>query len=202
MTANQINYARHQEDVRHNLETESQGRQVIAETGRHNLVTEDIGWYNAYEAGRHNRETESIGWFTAKETKRHNIAQEGIGWANVNLGYANLAEVTRHNKANEALGWSNVDIARKANTINEVNAITKAAEADTHRTAVNEQKRHNIQSEKNDLFKIQYSYDALKHQVTNDAWKNYINWTDVFIPNNFIGGINNATKQSAYQSLF
>lgn len=73
MTSNQINYAKHKEEVRHNKEMESQGRSVIQETGRHNLASEDIGYSNVglgysnlAESSRHNRAQESINWFTAQ----------------------------------------------------------------------------------------------------------------------------------------
>lgn len=73
MTANQINYARHREDNRHNLETERQGRDVITETHRHNVEQEKIGWGNV-----------GVGYAQVAEAKRHNIATERINWYDVN----------------------------------------------------------------------------------------------------------------------
>lgn len=175
MTANQINYARHLEDKRHNKVMEDQGQQVIRETGRHNLVTEDIAWYNAYEQGRHNKATESIGWFTAKEQKRHNLASEDIGRQNV------------------ALGWAQVEVSKRANTINEVNAITRAQEADTHRWQVEKQaqetKRHNVQTEINQKQNTILGYNQLQANIKNNAIRNSIYWVDTWVPNNFITGI-------------
>lgn len=70
MTANQIRYAEHKENVRHNKTSEG-------ETKRHNVASEGIGrtqasaamsqagasWAGVAESSRHNREQESINWF-------------------------------------------------------------------------------------------------------------------------------------------
>lgn len=58
MTSNQIEFAKHRENQRHN-------RFVEGETRRHNTQEEGIGWGNLGELGRHNRVTESINWYSA-----------------------------------------------------------------------------------------------------------------------------------------
>lgn len=58
MTSNQIEFAKHKENQRHN-------RFVEGETKRHNVQEEGIGWGNLGELGRHNRATESINWYSA-----------------------------------------------------------------------------------------------------------------------------------------
>jgi hypothetical protein len=47
MTQNQINFAKLQEDKRHNLEMERQGVQSIGENVRHNYALEGVNWYTA-----------------------------------------------------------------------------------------------------------------------------------------------------------
>lgn len=76
MTQNQIRYAEHLENTRHNKATEK-------ETGRHNVVTEQQGWQTLGEAARHNRQTEAVGWFTAFSTDRLNQARIDQGAADV-----------------------------------------------------------------------------------------------------------------------
>lgn len=58
MTSNQIEFAKHRENQRHN-------RFVEGESKRHNIQDEGIGWGNLNELGRHNRATESINWYSA-----------------------------------------------------------------------------------------------------------------------------------------
>lgn len=93
MTKNQIDYAKHIEDQRHNIavETETNRNNVagLAETNRYNtLTTTETGRHNvAYlgETNRHNIATEkdairktSINLFAQNELERHNLAQEDL----------------------------------------------------------------------------------------------------------------------------
>lgn len=100
MTANQINYARQQEDKRHNLRSENQKdrdlaigeRQAAAselqastaarrqsEDARHNLQTEAVNWFSAQgqlqETTRHNKELESINWFDTRSQAEYRSAE-------------------------------------------------------------------------------------------------------------------------------
>lgn len=79
MTGNQIAYWKYAEDVRHNAESESQGRTNLAEVKRHNLATE----------GLQARQI-SLGYAQLAETKRANTAREL-------LQSKELAETTRIN---------------------------------------------------------------------------------------------------------
>jgi len=99
MTNNQIQYWKYQEDKRHNLESESLGRDTLGETKRHNIADESVKWFSATEqkrhnvvsegeTERHNRADESVKWFTAQENQRHNLVYE--------------AENERHNRTSEA----------------------------------------------------------------------------------------------------
>lgn len=103
MTANQINFAKHKEDSRHNRATEEaklrdiaigerqayasemQARtasQRQAEDARHNRESERINWFSTLqttsEAQRHNREQEQIQWFSAQSQDRHNLESRQI----------------------------------------------------------------------------------------------------------------------------
>lgn len=125
MTHNQIDYAKLQEDKRHNVEVESNNRNVLAENTRHNKAVEQIqheaniinqSHYARMDAenARHNQSVEA-------ETNRHNIAMEGIQNRQNQLAaqqlvirQKELAETMSHNYAMEEIGWENA----KANVIN------------------------------------------------------------------------------------
>lgn len=91
MTANQINYARQQEEKRHNIVSEGvertkAGAQVSqAQTAR----------LSQQETARHNQQQESVNWFQAQEVQRHNIEQEVYNRDVV-------VEQRRHNQSTEA----------------------------------------------------------------------------------------------------
>lgn len=122
MTNNQVNYAKHREDVRHNVVSEIEtNRSNVAretETNRHNVVTTN-------EMERHNRETEQIGWSTHYENVRRNQAQEEINWANVSVGHrqASAAQMS----ANAA--WANSETNRSVSGSTSDLNFARAAEA-------------------------------------------------------------------------
>lgn len=125
MTHNQIDYAKLQEDKRHNQEVELNARNVLAENVRHNSETERIQSEtnvinsNHYanmdaESARHNQEVEA-------ETNRHNIVMEGIQQRQNRLTaqqnairLQELAETEAHNTEMEWIGHTNA----QANLIN------------------------------------------------------------------------------------
>lgn len=76
MTANQIAYAKHLEERRHNRVSERHEHQDVL-TRRQ---VADTGWYSAREAARHNVEQEKINWWDKRtghaETQRHNLEDE------------------------------------------------------------------------------------------------------------------------------
>lgn len=101
MTANQIAYARHLEERRHNVETESQGRRDVESRA----LTANASWWQAetamrsqQEGARHNREAEATNWFAALETQRANTEREAIQWW---ANRAQVEETQRHNRAAE-----------------------------------------------------------------------------------------------------
>lgn len=121
MTRNQISYATHLENVRHNKATELQSSKELAETSRHNVSTEGIQSATQREQGRHNIATEN-------ETNRHNLVTEGQQGQVINEqvrhNYATENETNRSNLRNESikqqynaqqyeLGLANVDIANR-----------------------------------------------------------------------------------------
>ena len=125
MTHNQIDYAKLQEDKRHNQEVELNARNVLAENSRHNKETERIQSEanvinsNHYanmdaESIRHNQQVEA-------ETNRHNMAMEGIQQRQNQLTaqqnairLKELAETEAHNTEMEWIGHTNA----QANLIN------------------------------------------------------------------------------------
>lgn len=152
MTTNQIKFAEHKENVRHNLETESQGRRGLDETGRHNLASEGIGraqvgatYASIAEQRRHNIETEGINWFTAQNTAqlqqsqgyqaqsqgRYNDAR--TGWTTVQsiLAPQQHYETVRHNQAQEGIGQSQVEVQQQQANIAAQQAQSAQQRADT-----------------------------------------------------------------------
>lgn len=87
MTHNQIDYAKHKENVRHNKRSERQTDKSIAESIRHNKRTEQIGQENV-----------------------------DLGYANVGLGYSNLRELYRHNAQMELVSQGQLDESKRHNT--------------------------------------------------------------------------------------
>lgn len=92
MTHNQIDYAKHKENVRHNKRSERQTDRSIAESIRHNKKTEQLGQENV-----------------------------DLGYANVGLGYSNLRELYRHNTQTEVLSQNQLDEAKRHNEATEQN---------------------------------------------------------------------------------
>lgn len=98
MTANQINYAKHREDVRHNLATEAQRDVELRHIGSQAaaaLQQAATAGRAQRETERHNQEQERVNWFLGQEQQRHNVASEGIA-------SSQLAESIRHSKMTEA----------------------------------------------------------------------------------------------------
>lgn len=117
MTQNQINYAKHIEQQRHNLATESQDVASLAETTRSNKArekethrsnrsnereTKRSNKTRERETKRHNKATELTANKTLTEQNRHNLADEGIR-RDTNT------ETNRHNLATENLTNKQID---------------------------------------------------------------------------------------------
>jgi hypothetical protein len=78
MTDIQVRYWANKETGRHNLATEEQAKNELAETSRHNLVGENISRDTLTETSRHNVATETQAKKELVETKRSNKANESI----------------------------------------------------------------------------------------------------------------------------
>lgn len=124
MTSNQIEFAKHKENQRHNRFTETESK-------RHNVQEEGIGWGNLGELSRHNRETESINWFSAANlatyqdrTGRAALEQAGAARSQAETAAINAqtrkgelknakditSESIRHNQATESIGETTNEI--------------------------------------------------------------------------------------------
>lgn len=119
MTTNQIAYYNAREAMRHNLETEQQGRSTIGETSRHNKASEQLTSQANQENIRHNRQSEGIqlaanqlGYAQLGEAMRHNLRSEDINWYSAQ-GLVNLQN------AQAGLAISNIGTTSEANRIQE-----------------------------------------------------------------------------------
>lgn len=127
MTHNQIAYAAHLENQRHNVtsetETERQNRVFLTETNRHNLATEAISAESNVINARHVDNQYTLGSRNLDENIRHNIASENIGYiqaaASSQQAVASLANVDV-NRQNALTNRENVRINEmRANTAQE-----------------------------------------------------------------------------------
>lgn len=107
MTANQINYWRQREEMRHNVASEG-------ETSRHNKETEKAA-----------KSQINLGYAQLNETSRHNVASEQLSWANLN-------ESKRHNVATETLTANNLQEAKRHNLVAEQQNAAAIAETGAH----------------------------------------------------------------------
>lgn len=115
MTNNQIQYAKLQEDRRHNIVSE-------AETARHNKRSEDVGFYTggaAYagvaESTRHNQEQERINWYTAENLGALQGAQTAKTTSEIGVESGKLEETERHNLATEQKDLQSLEETRRHN---------------------------------------------------------------------------------------
>lgn len=123
MTANQINYAKLREDVRHNMRTEDLSK-----------VGNEIAFAKAYadqrnaETNAKNAETNLLNASLRREelleAHRSNLAREAKDIASINLGYSQLAESQRSNLASEGLNYMrNIETERsnrQSETLNQM----------------------------------------------------------------------------------
>lgn len=132
MTNNQIQFAKLQEDRRHNLISEG-------ETARHNRRSEDVGYYTggaAYagvaENRRHNQEQESINWYTAENLGNLQAAQTSKTTSEVGVEAGKLGESTRHNKQTEYQASSELSEKMRHNKQTETQTAASIAETTRH----------------------------------------------------------------------
>lgn len=102
MTKNQIDYAKHLEQGRHNQATEKQAVDDLQERKRNALEMESQGRRRLDEDERSHRANESINWYDASTRREAAHNNYKLGVMNVGLGYSNLGELSRHNMAGEA----------------------------------------------------------------------------------------------------
>nr|AVX53686.1 putative ORF1 [Marmot picobirnavirus] len=82
MTRNQIAFAEHKENVRHNRATESQTDATLRETSRHNIASEGISSGTLSESVRHNKASEAVNWYTAQQLSYLQQAQAELARQN------------------------------------------------------------------------------------------------------------------------
>lgn len=162
MTKNQIDFAKHKEEMRHNQEMEAQGRTTISENKRHNIASENVGWGNVMvgrsnvaETQRHNVSTEAINWYQSEAlanlqselAKQANTNSQFIS-SNIGVQRDTLKETQRHN-----LGMEDIYSGQNAETVRHNTAV----ELETNRsnlmrelqnaTSQRETRRHNQAAE-------------------------------------------------------
>lgn len=155
MTANQINFAVHQETQRHNLETEAQGRTSLQETARHNRSSEAIGWGNV-----------GVGYAGVAESHRHNVATEGINWFTAqSLSQLQGAQTGREEAQIDYL-HSQVSRNQLQNVLGVYTAVTTQAETRRHNKAT--ENAANIQAEAS-----QRNAETRRDLATSEKFRNY-----------------------------
>lgn len=165
MTANQINYAKHREDVRHNRVSEIHEHRKIGISERAQTETE-----------RHNREGETINWFQSREAARHNVVSES-------QFSDQLAETRRANQAREyETHRSNVaqeSEARRSHLANEALQGSSLAESIRHnRIGETETARHNLASESYNLSQLTQRRRELEESARHNREQERISWYD------------------------
>lgn len=126
MTANQIAYAKHLEERRHNRVSERHEHRDVESRS----LTAAANWWQAstaskraVEEGRHNRAEEERNWWLNRaataETQRHNEAQEY-------LQGIQAAETRRHNESQEGVAWFSANALRNYQ-LNQSEALLRQA---------------------------------------------------------------------------
>lgn len=175
MTANQIAYAKHLEESRHNRVSEVHEHQDVQTRKR----AAETGWYSARETARHNVEQEKLNWWDKQtghaETQRHNKEEE-----RTKLFSANALRDFQINQS-EALLRQAASSERQAQ-VSEENARTNALNARTRQNelaasiqAVNknvglgysqlaESQRHNVKQEHTEVGKVLFpTVETIRH---------------------------------------
>lgn len=165
MLPTQVQYWTLQETKRHNIETELQGQQNIAENVRHNREVESQQWFGLQETQRHNIAFEN-------ETQRHNQATEGIS-------FANLQELIRHNYATEAVQAKQADAAMRQAQASAVqanaammNAATNRWNAGVQASVADTVKRLNIATAKSRKSEAKYNAARTKAENISNRYGN------------------------------
>lgn len=154
MTSNQIAYAKHREEARHNrVQERHEHRQTDAlasqaetarmravEEGRHNLEQERTNWWSAQEQGRHNLRTEDINFMTGSSQVRYQGAMGVAALRNAASSERQAAVSERNAYVNERNAAVNERLASVSeNTLAETIRHNGVFEAETS--------RHNVMQE-------------------------------------------------------
>lgn len=202
MTANQIEYAKHLETIRHNVETEAQGRADVAsrqataqaavsqaataersqqETARHNLVAEAVSQFSAQHTALYQDRTGRASLQQAQAASTTAAAN----MLNAQTRQAELSESIRHNMAqeseayrshtaSEAIASATLSETKRHNLAGESQAAAELTERQRHQQAVeSEQHRTNVE---NELIRQQQA-DAASQQAFSSELRA---WTGVF----------------------
>lgn len=116
MTANQINYAKHLENVRHNVVSEA----VEQERNQVSRYAAGASYAAVNESRRHNQEMEGINWYTAQNTAQlqgvqAEVAQYGAQTQRISALQGGVANRARLMQAEAAQGQ--VDVAQQRNYV-------------------------------------------------------------------------------------
>jgi len=118
----QVDYWTLKEAQRHNLQTERQAQNELAETFRHRQQEEATGWFNAYEAQRTHKVNEAINQSQADSARIKALADRDKGKASLISARANETNAET-NRINAAINARNAD----SNALQAAAALRNAA---------------------------------------------------------------------------
>lgn len=103
MTANQINFAKHKEDVRHNKASEAVASGTLSESVRHNTASEAINWYTGQNLAKlQGRQGELAQAQAAESSTRADLYESEVG-----TKQQQIDETRRHNIVSEIISGVN-----------------------------------------------------------------------------------------------
>lgn len=151
MTHNQIAFAEHKENIRHNRFTEQESK-------RHNVQTEGVGWAGVNESVRHNVATENINWYSARNLAGLQAAQSSAAYANANLASEQaLTEGSKRKQLEASASYQQQQAyteGTKRGSLHADTALKQAQESyyqgetGVRAGELSESKRHNLVSER------------------------------------------------------
>lgn len=134
MTANQINYARLREDIRHNMRTED-----LSQMGNEIAFAKAYSDQRNAETNAKNAETNLLNASLRRdellETHRSNVAKESLSAQQLQLSGSQLAETMRANRANEYLTSERNAETHRSNVIGESQNSFSLWEMQRHNTS-------------------------------------------------------------------
>lgn len=131
MTSNQIKFAQHKEDVRHNLVSERQKVRdqeiglITAEAARSQAATAAARQKEDY---RHNIQTENINWWSTQnqlaETNRHNTESERVAWGQLAADTSYKQSTAKSQARQATVAERNASVNESALQVQRYNANT------------------------------------------------------------------------------